>query len=136
MLPTRAAAWLAIAMLARAGWSAEPQTGRPPADSRSPQNVVLWISVDGLRGDYVDRGVTPFLKSLMQHGAYSRQLAPVFPSLTFPSHVSQATGVPPGVHGIVSNNYYDAAAGRESRFPGDPNLLLAEPIWLTAARQG
>lgn len=100
------------------------------------RNVVLWISIDGFRGDYVDRGRTPFIDSLMEHGLYSRQLVPVFPSLTFPSHVSEATGVLPGVHGIVSNKYLDTITGEEFSFSTLPQSLRAEPIWTTASRQG
>ena len=100
------------------------------------KNVVLWISIDGCRGDYVDRGMTPFLQSLMDHGQFTKKLTPVFPSLTFPSHVCEATGVHPGVNGIVSNTWYDTATHQKYNMPGDPRLLEAEPIWLTATRQG
>lgn len=100
------------------------------------KNVVLWISIDGFRGDYVDRGKTPFLQSLMEHGLYSRELVPVFPSLTFPSHVSEVTGVQPGVHGIISNKYLDVATGEEFNLSTRPQALRAEPIWFTATRQG
>lgn len=100
------------------------------------RNVVLWISVDGFRGDYVDRGKSPFLQSLIEHGLSSRELVPVFPSLTFPSHVSEATGVLPGVHGIVSNKYLDTATGAEFNLSTRPQDLRAEPIWTTATRQG
>ncbi len=100
------------------------------------KNVVLWISIDGCRGDYVDRGVTPFLQSLMDHGQYTKKLTPVFPSLTFPSHICEATGVRPGVNGIVSNTWYDTTTHQKYNMPGDPRLLEAEPIWLTATRQG
>jgi predicted AlkP superfamily pyrophosphatase or phosphodiesterase len=100
------------------------------------KNTVFWISVDGFRGDYVDRGQTPFLASLMEHGAYTRQMTPIFPSLTFPSHVAEATGVAAGQHGIVSNRWFDMSVGKEFNMPGDPNLLQSEPIWITASRQG
>jgi predicted AlkP superfamily pyrophosphatase or phosphodiesterase len=105
------------------------------ADGSAGKPVVLWISVDGMRGDYVDRGQTPFLQSLMAHGEYTKQLTPIFPSLTFPSHVSEATGVAAGVHGIVSNKFKDTSIGQEFNMPSDPNMLQAEPIWLTATRQ-
>ncbi|MGD9633121.1 MAG: alkaline phosphatase family protein [Pirellulales bacterium] len=104
----------------------------PPAG----RNVLLWISVDGFRGDYVDRGKSPFLQSLMEHGAYSRELMPVFPSLTFPSHVSEATGVLPGAHGIVSNKFLDTVTGEEFNLSTRPQSLRAEPIWTTATREG
>jgi predicted AlkP superfamily pyrophosphatase or phosphodiesterase len=111
----------------------------PPANAadQTGKNVVLWISIDGCRGDYVDRGVTPFLKSLMEHGDYTQHLTPIFPSLTFPSHTSEATGVSAGVHGIVSNKFYDTSIGKEYDMPTmGPKQLEAEPIWQTATRQG
>jgi predicted AlkP superfamily pyrophosphatase or phosphodiesterase len=146
----RLAAWLALATLLSIGCGKDTRSPPPVNNSPAPavnsdqkpaaqdqaKNAVLWISVDGFRGNYVDRGETPYLQSLMKHGAYTKQLVPVFPSLTFPSHVSESTGVLPGVHGIVSNKYYDTATRLENNFPGDPTLLLAEPIWLSASRQG
>src|SRR5262249_45368138 len=105
----------------------------PPAGKAT----ILWISIDGCRGDYVDRGQSPFLNTLMEHGAYTKQLTPMFPSLTFPSHTTEATGVPPGVHGIVSNKFYDTATGKKFDLPNMPaNELQAETIWQTATRQG
>jgi len=100
------------------------------------RNVVLWISVDGFRGDYVDRGKSPFLHSLMARGWHSRELVPVFPSLTFPSHVSEVTGMLPGTHGIISNKYLDTSTGEEFNLSTRPQALRAEPIWFTATRQG
>ncbi len=41
--------------------------------SAAGKNVVLWISIDSCRGDYVDRGVTPFLQSLMDHGQFTKK---------------------------------------------------------------
>ncbi len=105
----------------------------PPDSGRA---VVIWISIDGVRPDYLDRAETPAFDRLRAEGAWSSGLAPVFPSLTFPNHASQATGVLPGQHGIVMNSFYDRAAGREFNFPGHPRLLQAEPIWITAERQG
>src|SRR5688500_4355976 len=58
--------------------------------------TVVWISIDGLRPDYLDRGKTPLLNRLVREGASTRRLVPPTPSLTFTSHVTQATGVPPG----------------------------------------
>lgn len=104
-----------------------------PAEGR---RTVVWISIDGLRSDYLSRGDFPTLHRLQREGAFSRQLVPVFPSLTFPSHVSQATGVRPGVHGIVGNVFYDRQTREHYYYPGDGRLLEAEPIWLTATRQG
>ncbi|HZZ41437.1 MAG TPA: nucleotide pyrophosphatase/phosphodiesterase family protein [Tepidisphaeraceae bacterium] len=112
--------------------------------------TLLWISIDGLKGAYIqdpiartqrvrgssdDQDPTPFLSSLLSHSYYSRQLIPIFPSLTFPSHSAEATGVPASQHGITSNTFYDPATHQKYSFPDDPRLLQSEPIWLTAPRQ-
>lgn len=99
-------------------------------------DVVVWISMDGFRGDYVDRAATPTFHRLMREGWYSRQLTPITPSITFPSHVSEATGVTVAQHGIPDNAFYDCVTRQKYNFPDDASLLQAEPIWLTAQRQG
>jgi predicted AlkP superfamily pyrophosphatase or phosphodiesterase len=116
--------------------AAANQNGTSATTAPHGKTVVLWISVDGNRGDYVDRGQSPYLKSLMEHGLYTKQLTPQFPSLTFPSHSTEATGVQAGIHGIVSNKWFDTSIGQEYNMPSDPKLLEAEPIWTTATRQG
>src|SRR5690606_10417058 len=103
--------------------------------------TVLWISIDGVRPDYIDRGETPTLDRLMREGAFTRDLVPVFPSLTFPSHVSLATGTKVREHGITGNSFIDISRTRPGRsvrpfrYPPWADMLEAEPIWLTAARQ-
>jgi len=103
---------------------------------REPHTVVAWISIDGVRPDYPERSDTPFFDKLKNEGAYSHQLEPIFPSLTFPSHVSQATGVKVEQHGVPLNSFYVRERDRIFHYPGFPSLLQAEPIWTTAARQG
>jgi predicted AlkP superfamily pyrophosphatase or phosphodiesterase len=113
---------------------------RPALFAAAPPSgkaVILWISIDGCRGDYVDRGQSPFLKSLMEHGSYSQHVVPIFPSLTFPSHTSEVTGVTADTHGIVSNKFYDTSSSKLFDLPSmGPNQLQAETIWQTATRQG
>lgn len=109
------------------------QEGTAAAKRRA---TVVWVSVDGMRGNYLERVRPPFLMRLMREGAYTQHLRPGFPSLTFPSHVTEATGVTVAHHGIPANNFVDAATGKAWEFPPDGSLLLAEPIWMTATRQG
>jgi hypothetical protein len=113
------------------GFAAEP--GEPVTRA---QTVVVWISVDGLCGDYLDAAETPLLDQLVREGASTRFLAPVFPSLTFPSHVSQATGTDVAGHGIIANALYDLQGDRKWNYPGLNSLIRSEPIWTTAKRQG
>ena len=114
----------------------EPPSNAAPAASPSVPRTVVWISLDGVRADYLDRGKLPFFERLRNEGAWSRQLRPAFPPVTFPSHCSQATGVPVERHGVTGNSFYDTGTRREARYPAEAALLQAEPIWLTAAAQG
>ncbi|CAN5647925.1 ectonucleotide pyrophosphatase/phosphodiesterase [soil metagenome] len=109
-------------------------THAPPAQN----DVVIWISLDGMRGDYVDRDRDhlPTLSKLMRDGAFTRELVPVFPSITFPSHVSQITGVPVSEHGVTGNTFYDSSTKQKCKYPDSAALIQAEPIWITATRQG
>jgi arylsulfatase A-like enzyme len=99
--------------------------------------TVIVLSLDGVRFDYPDRPGLPTFARLAREGVRADALVPVFPSITFPSHVSLATGAPPDRHGIVNNKFHDAALGdfaydnaRDGRF------LEAEPLWVAAERQG
>lgn len=92
--------------------------------------------MDGTRGDYLDRAPLPFFSRLEKEGAFSQRFHPVFPPITFPSHCSEATGVAVDKHGVTGNGFYDASTRAAYRFPADGALLQAEPIWLTAKRQG
>jgi predicted AlkP superfamily pyrophosphatase or phosphodiesterase len=106
------------------------------ATSNPERATVVWISIDGLRPDYLDRAKTPLLNRLVREGASTRKLIPPTPSLTFTSHVTQATGVGVAHHGIPGNAFYDTATKQRYNFPHEGAMLQAEPIWLTAKRQG
>ncbi len=97
-------------------------------------NTVVWINIPGFRGDYIDSAPAPFLGEMVKDGSSTTRMRPNFPPLTFPGHVTMATGTTPSVHGIPSDIF---RAGSEIvTRPTDPSLLQAEPIWQTATRQG
>jgi len=97
--------------------------------------VVIWISIPGFRGDYLEKAETPFFDKIVEAGAGTNKLRPNFPCLTFPAHATMATGVTPDKHGIVADRIR-VAEGDVVNEPTDPALLQAEPIWTTASRQG
>ncbi len=70
----------------------------------SAQHVVL-ISIDGLRPEmYLDADwPTPNLQRLARQGMYSRGMAGVFPSYTYPTHVAMLSGALPARSGIAYN---------------------------------
>ena len=96
--------------------------------------VVLWISIPGFRGDYVDNARTPFFDRMIDEGTATPDLTPNFPCLTFPAHISLATGKTPDKHGIPLDVF--RADGEIVDHPMNGSLLTAEPIWTTATRQG
>ncbi len=97
--------------------------------------IVVVLSWDGMRHDYPDLADFPALERLEAEGVRARRLTPVFPSDTFPGHVSLATGTYPDRHGIIDNVFLDREKGRYSYSP-DANWIEAEPLWTATERQG
>jgi predicted AlkP superfamily pyrophosphatase or phosphodiesterase len=104
---------------------------------------VLLISIDAFRWDYVAThpDETPHLRELARTGVSAKALISVFPTQTFASHYSIATGLYPGHHGIVGNVFFDTAHGEffNYRLPAavrEGRWFGGEPIWVTAVKQG
>ena len=107
---------------------------REPRASDAPR--VILLSLDGIRHDYLDRKGLPAFERVASRGASAKRLLPVFPSITFPTHVSLATGTYPDVHGIVGNRFWDSERAEEYDYSAEASWLEAEPIWIAAERQG
>lgn len=97
--------------------------------------TVILISMDGVRHDLPDRGELPAFRRIEREGVRAARLVPVYPSNTFPGHVSLATGTWPDVHGIVDNRFFDRERGAYS-YETDASWIQAEPLWVAAERQG
>jgi predicted AlkP superfamily pyrophosphatase or phosphodiesterase len=95
--------------------------------------AVVLISFDGTPAEAVRQPDLPAFAEVARRGAAATRLVPVFPTNTFPNHVTLVTGVAPAVHGIVGNVFLDPERG-EFRYSGDPSWIEAEPIWSIAAR--
>jgi len=89
-----------------------PSASAPTAVAAAAPPKLLLISIDGLRADALDRGLTPNLQRLIDGGVRARWMTPSYPSLTFPNHYTIVTGLRPDHHGIVNNSMDDAALGR------------------------
>lgn len=103
----------------------------------TPDPVVIVLSLDGVRHDYLarDRESLPSLSRVAREGLAAVRMTPVFPSSTFPNHVSLATGVSVDRHGIVANEFFDRDRG-EFSYDNDASWIRSEPLWVTAERQG
>jgi len=111
----------------------------PPAPGAQP--ILILVSLDGWRWDYLQRLNAPHLKALAARGVLSQGLIPSFPSKTYPNHFTLVTGLYPQHHGIVANTMVDAAISSEAftmtaSVSRDPRWWTGEPIWVTAISQG
>ena len=122
-------AWLLVLALSVLGCRG-PDTGSP---------ILVLISFDGWRWDYIDRANVPNLRALASRGVRAEGLIPSFPSMTFPSHYTIVTGLYPERHGIISNNIVDPGFGERFSMSADtandPRWWGGEPLWVTAIRQ-
>ena len=101
----------------------------------SAEPTVIWLSLDGVRHDYLARDELPAFARVAREGASADALVPVFPSSTFPSHVSLATCARVDRHGMVANRFRDPERG-EFSYGSDASWIDAEPLWIAAERQG
>jgi predicted AlkP superfamily pyrophosphatase or phosphodiesterase len=70
---------------------------------------VLFVMLDGVRPDAVQKSSTPTLDRLVAQGASSFAARSVMPSVTLPCHTSIFHSVPPTRHGITSNSWVPMA---------------------------
>jgi phosphonoacetate hydrolase len=86
---------------------------------------LVVVCVDGCEFDYIRRavaaGVAPCLGRMLASGA-AFEVDCVVPSFTNPNNLSIVTGVPPSVHGICGNYFYDREADAEVMM-NDPKYL-------------
>jgi predicted AlkP superfamily pyrophosphatase or phosphodiesterase len=86
------------------------QTAQPASRSRAPKLIVL-ISIDQMRGDYIDKFQHQWskgLKRLITEGAWFRQADyPYYNNVTCAGHASISTGTVPAVHGMVLNQWWE-----------------------------
>ena len=92
---------------------------------RRPSRPVVVVCIDGSEPAYIPEavraGVAPFLARLQSAGTVLDADC-VIPSFTNPNNLSIVTGVPPSVHGICGNYFFDAEAGAE--------VMMNEPRYL------
>lgn len=99
---------------------------------------LVVICVDGCEPDYITQAIeadaAPYLRSMCKTGT-SLLGDCVVPSFTNPNNLSIVTGVPPAVHGICGNYFYDAERNEEIMM-NDVRYLRADTILAQFARAG
>ncbi len=102
------------------------------------QTLVL-VSIDGFRWDYLDWPRATNMRFIAAQGSRVTKLRTVYPSKTFPGHLSIATGLHPTQHGVIDNYFchsdrtdcYRMGKGRK-----DPSWLAGIPLWTLVEQQG
>src|SRR5256885_4486551 len=134
----RGIAFLALFALAVSGTCLARAWGVPDPGGRAP--ILVLVSFDGWRFDYIDRGDTPRLRALAARGVRAKALIPSFPVLTFPNHYTIVTGLYPEHHGVVGNSMRDPSMperfSMSAETAKDARWWGGEPLWVTAIRQG
>ena len=105
---------------------------------RWPSRPVVVVCVDGCEPDYINQaiaaGAAPFLGTLDGRGTCLTADC-VVPSFTNPNNLSIVTGVPPSVHGICGNYFWDREANAEVMM-NDAKYLRAGTILAAFAASG
>ena len=102
---------------------------------------VVMLSLDGFRYDYLDKYDAPNLEKIVASGITSKGLIPGFPSSTFPNHYSIVTGLYPGNHGLIGNNFYHRERGQKYAMKNaqtvtDGSWYGGLPLWQALQQAG
>jgi predicted AlkP superfamily pyrophosphatase or phosphodiesterase len=107
---------------------------------KANEQTVVLISLDGFRWDYIEKHDAPNLKAMSEQGVRGQKMIPVYPTKTFPNHISIVTGLLPVNHGIVANSFCDKARKNMCYSMGkgltDSTWLQGIPIWNLAKMHG
>ncbi len=101
-------------------------------DYRWPDKPCVVVCIDGSEPDYIEEaikaGVMPWMQKVVEQQGVDLRAHCVVPSFTNPNNISIVTGVPPVVHGICGNFYYDRDGDREVMM-NEPSLLRTPTIF-------
>ena len=115
----------------------ESDVGARPPISGAPRPRVIWIGLDGLDPEWMDRlsaaGKVPNWSRLVAEGATDR-LASFLPILSPIVWTTEATGVGPDVHRVLDFEEIEAGTGRRVPISGRSRAVPA--VWNLASSAG
>lgn len=130
---------LALGLLLASTPVASPE---PAVSGAAPlADHVVLISIDGLVPEYVIRpqefGLDlPNLQALRNRGSWAEGVIGQYPSSTYPSHTSIATGVRPARHGIFQNTRFDPEGDGPGAWYFEESAITAPTLWQRARDAG
>ncbi len=112
--------------------SAKPVISVNGREYNWPDKPCVVVCIDGSEPDYIEQaiaaGMMPWMAKIVAERGSDLRAHCVVPSFTNPNNISIVTGVPPVVHGICGNFYYDKANDREVMM-NEPELLRTPTIF-------
>jgi predicted AlkP superfamily pyrophosphatase or phosphodiesterase len=110
-------------------------------DAQQQTPLLVMISVDGLRPDYITsaeaHGVKATnLRRFMSEGTYADGMQGVVPTVTYPSHTTLVTGVWPEKHGILANTTFDPLQKNSQGWYWYAEDIRVPTLWDAAAQAG
>lgn len=124
--------------------AASATTSQGLADDKSlegegaPAKHVILIVIDGFTPSfYMDASwPVPNLREAMHQGVYAQKgVRGIFPSVTYSSHTSIATGVAPAKHGVYYNTPFEPE-GPTGRWHWEYDLIQSPTLWDAAHKKG
>jgi predicted AlkP superfamily pyrophosphatase or phosphodiesterase len=120
--------------------AAGPAAGTNAARWLDAPYVVL-VSSDGFGAEELARVPAPNFERVAEAGVRAERMIPTYPTKTFPTHYSMATGMYAEHHGLVGNHFWAPDLGKAYSLADrstvqDGRFYRGEPIWVTAERQG
>jgi predicted AlkP superfamily pyrophosphatase or phosphodiesterase len=102
-----------------------------------PVKHVVLITLDGSRPDfYLDSSWHAVnLRLLLKEGTYAKGVNSVFPTMTYPSHTTIATGVWPVKHGVYNNSVFEPN-GSTGKIYWQDSSIKAPTLWSAARKKG
>jgi predicted AlkP superfamily pyrophosphatase or phosphodiesterase len=130
---------LLVAVSALIGESAGAGSAAAQQPVQTP--LLLMISIDGLRPDYVTAADAhgariPNLRRFLQDGAFAQGVVGVIPTVTYPSHTTLITGVSPATHGIFANTTFDPLRENRQGWYWYSEDIRVATLWDAASRAG
>jgi predicted AlkP superfamily pyrophosphatase or phosphodiesterase len=128
MVPQRLFALGCLSWLLVSASASSPRAQESSATVQPTPRLVVFISIDQMRGDYITRygsHWTRGLRRLVDEGALFVQGAyPYFNTVTCAGHATMGTGAYPPTHGMVLNAWYDRTSGKSVTCTDDASVSL------------
>ncbi len=129
---------LVMVLASLAGCAARGSDVSRGKGSGADVELILFLTADGFRTDYVDWYHPPAMERLIAGGARVQGARSVFPANTTPNMTSLATGAYPRTTGVANNNQYVAELDIIQGGPRAEGIrtiagMLADAGWTPAA---